>query len=364
MSEVHLVVPDAVADPRRPSGGNTYDRHLAAGLAGLGWRVSEHLVTGPWPERDPAALDELRTVLDALPRGRHVVVDGLIASVADDVLTEVADRLRIVVLVHLPRAAVTGSGAPDDAVERERRALAAAVRVIVPSAWCRDRLVELHDLDPSDMVVAPPGVDPAPLVRGSAAGDRLLCVGAVTPVKGQDVLLDALVRVADHPWTCTWAGSLDIDPEFSGQLRERLAASPVRDRVHLAGPLEPAALDQAYAATDLLVLPSRVETYGMVVTEALARGIPVVASEVGGVREALGATEPAAGLVVPSEDPDALAESLRRWWREPALRAHLRTGAWRRRGGLPGWDRTARTVAEALTSEPGGNGVRRPGQVL
>ena len=64
-------------------------------------------------------------------------------------------------------------------------------------------------------------------------------------------------------------------------------------------------LDTTYAAADLLVLATRAETYGMVVTEALAHGVPVLASDVGGVREALGRTR---GVLVPPDDPAALAE--------------------------------------------------------
>ena len=93
MTDVHLVLPASVADPTRPSGGNTYDLHLATGLAGLGHRVHQHLVAGPWPERDATALSELATVLDALPSGATVLVDGLVGSVADDVLCPAARRV-------------------------------------------------------------------------------------------------------------------------------------------------------------------------------------------------------------------------------------------------------------------------------
>ena len=79
------------------------------------------------------------------------------------------------------------------------------------------------------------------------------------------------------------------------------------------GPRTGPELDRAYAAADLLVLASHAETYGMVVTEALARGLPVLAAEVGGVTEALGhgddGTRP--GLLVPPGDPAALGAALR-----------------------------------------------------
>src|SRR5436305_98213 len=91
-----------------------------------------------------------------------------------------------------------------------------------------------------------PGRDPRP----RAAERGLLCVGAVIPAKGHDVLLDALATVSEDLWRCTCVGSLDRDPAFADAVRRRAPA-----RVRFTGPLVGAALDRAYAAADLLVLP-------------------------------------------------------------------------------------------------------------
>ncbi len=114
--------------------------------------------------------------------------------------------------------------------------------------------------------------------------------------------------------------------------------------MRLTGPMTRERLDATYAETDLLVLASRAETYGMVVTEALARGVPVVATDVGGVREALGG----GGVLVPPGDAEALAAALRAWLTSPAHRDSLRAAARERRASLTGWDRTAALVADAL----------------
>ena len=121
----------------------------------------------------------LTRVIRGLPDGAVVLLDGLIASPAPEALVPHARRLRQVVLMHMP----LGDG-------RERDVLEAATAVVTTSEWTRRRLEELYALQ--RVHVAEPGVDPADLAPGSAAGDALLCVAPVTRDKGHDVLLDAL----------------------------------------------------------------------------------------------------------------------------------------------------------------------------
>ena len=145
-------------------------------------------------------------------------------------------------------------------------------------------------------------------------------------------------------------GSLDRDPAFVDGLRRRSADGGLDDRVSFPGPRTGAELDRSYAAADLLVLASRAETYGMVVTEALARGLPVVAADVGGLTEALGhgADGIRPGLLVAPEDPAALGAALRAWLGDAELRARLRRAARERRESLPEWSTTASVIAGVL----------------
>jgi glycosyltransferase involved in cell wall biosynthesis len=315
---IHAVIPPD--DPDRPSGGNVYDRRVLAGLGELG--VRELVVPGGWPAPSAADLAGLAAAVATVPDGGVLLVDGLIGSAAAPVLVPAAARLRLVLLVHLP---VGGEG--------EAAVLAAAHAVITTSPWTR-LPVPVH--------VATPGVDPAPLTTPSADGSRLLCVGVVAAHKGQDRLVAALAAIP-AAFACTLVGSLAREPEFVAALRRGLDP-----RIRLAGALTGPALAAAYEQADLVVSASRGETYGMVVTEALARGIPVVATRVGGVPVALGhapdGTVP--GLLV---EPDELTGAIRRWLTDPDLRDRLRRAARGRRETLTGWDVTARTVAAVLT---------------
>jgi glycosyltransferase involved in cell wall biosynthesis len=339
VSVVHVVLPNDIDDPATPSGGNTYDRRVCRGLSAAGWSVREHAVYGAWPHPGGTERADLTRVLVALPDNAVVLIDGLVASAVPDVLVPEARRLRLIVLVHMP----LGDAA-------EGRALAAASAIVTTSAWTRGRLIDLYALAADRIHVATPGVDSAPLAPGSDAGSRLLCVAAVTPHKGHDLLTRALATVADLPWTCVCVGSLSRDPGFVDVLRRQVDGYGLVDRVRFVGPRTGADLDAAYAAADLLVLASRGETYGMVVTEALACGTPVLATASNGLPEALGRAPDGSlpGLLVPPDDPAALAGAVRRWLGDPELRRQLRRSARERRTTLTGWAVTSEAVAKVL----------------
>ncbi|WP_239085862.1 glycosyltransferase family 4 protein [Catellatospora methionotrophica] len=341
MNAVHVVLPGGVDDPAAPSGGNVYDRRVCDGLAASGWTVHEHPVPGAWPYPTATDLDRLAGVLATLPDGAVVLLDGLVAVAAPDVLAACTPRLRPVVLAHM----LFGDADPD-LRPGEARVLRGAAAVVTTSHWCRRRAIEAYALPPAHVHAAPPGVDPAPPAPATAAGTRLLCVAALAPHKGHDLLLDALDTLTGLPWSCVLVGSPERDPAYAARLR----AHPVADRITFAGVRTGGGLDAAYDAADLLVLPSHGESYGMVVTEALARGIPVLATDVQGLPEALGAAPDGTvpGLLVPP-DSAALADALRRWLTDPGLRERLRQAAQARRGGLTGWAHTADQVGAALS---------------
>ncbi|MEV8517552.1 glycosyltransferase family 4 protein [Dactylosporangium sp. NPDC051484] len=359
---MHVVLPNDIDDAAAPSGGNRYDRELCTGLAALGWPVCEHPAQGAWPKPDAGDLAALDELMAGLPRGASVLVDGLVASCAPETVAAHAPRLRLAVLVHMPFGDTDPAARP-----AESRALLAASAIIATSEWTRRRLSDLYDLPTDRIDVATPGVTPAQPATGSGdvdfgGGAALLCVAVIGPHKGHDVLVEALARLVDLPWTCVCVGALDRDPDFVRTLTARIDALTIGDRLRLAGPRTGADLDALYSAADLLVHPSRGETYGMVAAEALARGIPVLATTAKGLTDAVGRAPDGAvpGLLVPPDDPAALAAALRRWLTDPALRRRLRFAALARRATLTDWTVTARTVAKALR-RLSSDQIRHPG---
>ncbi|MBE8474754.1 glycosyltransferase family 4 protein [Streptomyces justiciae] len=356
LRSVHFVMPGGVDDPAAPSGGNAYDRRVSLDLPGFGWQVHKHAVDGEWPSPGATARVELARTLREFPDGTVVLLDGLVACGVPEIVVPEAERLRLAVLVHLPLGDETGLepllAAELDA--KERAVLRAVPAVIATSDWAVRRLVSHHGLAPDRVHVAAPGADIAPLASGTDGVSRLLCVAAVTPRKGQHRLIEALAAVRDLPWSCVCVGGLGQDPEYVGQLRSLIAKYGLEHRLELAGPQAGAQLDASYAAADLMVLTSYAETYGMAVTEALARGIPVLATDVGGLPEAVGRAPDGGvpGILVPPEDPAALAAELRGWFNEADVRRRLKAAARGRRAALDGWATTARSLAGVLGRLP------------
>lgn len=353
---VRFMMPGAVDDPGAPSGGNTYDRRVCRELPQLGWRLHEHRVAGGWPRPSAGARAELARTLAESADGSLVLLDGLVACAAPETLVPEAGRLRLAVLVHLPLADETGL-APDVAAAldaAERSTLRAATAIVATSDWAARRLRDHHGLAARRVHVAVPGADIAPLAAGTASGTgggpRLLCVASVTPRKGQHLLVEALAGVADLPWGCSLVGGPGGDPGYAARVRELISRHGLDGRIHLAGPRNGPELNASYAAADLLLLTSHAETYGMAVTEALARGVPVLATAVGGVPEALGRAPDGGlpGALVPPDDPAALAAALRRWLTDSGERHRAKSAARRRRTALAGWETTARALAKAL----------------
>ena len=151
--------------------------------------------------------------------------------------------------------------------------------------------------------------------------------------------------------TACWPGRSTATRTSFEQLRARITRLGYGHRVRLSGVLTGAALSHAYTTADLLVAPSRAETYGMTVAEALAHGLPVIAADVGGLPEALGSaadgTRP--GQLIPPGDPAALAAALGDWLGDERRRHRLRAAARQRRSTVRGWEQTTQEIANALT---------------
>ncbi len=349
MPDLTLIV---AGDPGQLTGGYVYDARMVAELRRRGWRVAVTGLDGRFPDPDATARRSLDTTLAALPEGARVVIDGLAMGGLPEVVERHAARLAITALVHHPLADETGL---DEESQRrlfasEARALAAIHRVIVTSPYTARGLSRFRVPEASIRVVEP-GVERAALAASALAledterSHRLLCVASLTPRKGHELLVEALAGLADRDWVGEAIGSHDRDPAHAARLVAATRRHGLAERLHWPGERDAAGLAEAYHHADLFVLPSHYEGYGMVVTEALARGLPVITTTGGALADTL---PPAAGITVPPGDALALRGALARWFDDAELRRRLRRGARRAREGLADWQQAGERFAVAL----------------
>jgi glycosyltransferase involved in cell wall biosynthesis len=339
--QVHFVVPGPL-DQR--TGGYLYDKRIVEGLRAQGTAVTVHELAGRFPLVDDAARAAAAAAIDAMADGLPVI-DGL----ALPAFADLARRLpkSWVALVHHPLALEGGLSA--DQVETfariERRLLSTARRVIVTSSHTATDLAG-YQVPQARVGVVSPGTDPAPRARGSGGrGLALLCVASLTPRKGHLVLLEALADLMDLDWHLTCVGSLDRDPQTAQAVGAAIARLGLDPRVTLVGEQDEAGLAPLYDRADLFVLASYHEGYGMVLAEALARGLPIVATKAGAIP---GTVPPSAGMLVEPGDPGALAGALRQVMTEPSLRDLLAAGATSERERLPSWADAVRQFSAEL----------------
>jgi glycosyltransferase involved in cell wall biosynthesis len=345
----HFIHPGPV---NRMSGGTRYDLHVMDELQRAGWDIAIHELAGLFPVADRVAA-AAAAVIEDFPDGDTVVFDGLALPAFDGALARHAERLVPLTVVHHPTADETGLIEAESArlFDVETRLFAVLRRIVVPSPAMVRRLADFG-VAADRVAVAEPGIEPAMRAPGSGGGAAaLLCVATLTPRKGHVALLEALSDCADLDWTLVCAGPTDSDPPTTAAVEAAIRRLGLSDRVRLVGPQIGADLDACYATADVFVLASRYEGYGMVFAEAMARGLPVVASGAGAVRDTV---PDAAGLVVPAGDHAALAAALRRMIADPEFRKARANGAWSAGQALPRWSDTAARFAAAVAAAQSG----------
>jgi glycosyltransferase involved in cell wall biosynthesis len=330
------------------TGGYAYDRRIIAELSLLDW-VPEVIELGEgFPFPDTAERVQAQTRLAALPIDVPIVIDGLAFGALPEAAAQLAASHCLIALVHHPLALESGLSPSDSDALRasETDALGCARRVIVTSAFTA-RLIAADYRVPADRIsVAPPGCDRASRARASVGGDvALLAVGAVVRRKGYDVLLAALAGLVDLSWNLTIVGDLDRDADAVARLHLDIARFDLAGRVTIAGAVSAEHLAAHYEHADLFVHASRFEGYGMAIAEAIAHGVPVVATIAGAIPETVGN---GAGALAPPDDINALASALRRLIEDSDERRRMADAAWEAAAKLPTWQRSAELFSRAI----------------
>lgn len=343
MIEAVFAIP---GDLNTPTGGYVYDRQVMAALPGCGVAARHLGLPEGFPFPTAAALAETGRLLASVRAGTPLVVDGLALGVLPPALLEKV-AAPIIALLHHPLGLETGLSREKSRamLAVEKTALTFARHVIVTSPATAQTLAELGFAPPPPVTVAIPGAPVGQRSPGSADGREIISVGSVVPRKGYDVLVSALARLRDEPWRCTIVGGLDRDPACADALRTQIVRDGLEDRISLAGTLGAAEIGALLGKADIFALPSRYEGYGIVFAEAMAHGLPILATRA----PAIPGTVPAqAGILVEPDDVDAFSEALRLLMQDAALRSRLSDGAWAHGQTLPRWEDTATIVAQVI----------------
>ena len=274
-----------------------------------------------------------------------------------------ADRWEVPLVhtMHTMARVKNASLAPGDAAEPngriigEEQVVAAADALVASTAEEAHDLVGLYDADPALVHVVAPGVDLdlfAPAGHSGRADARralglpqdrdiVLFAGRVQPLKGPDVLVRALGVLAATGRPVPLLVVLGGPSGRMTAVRELNAlarTTGIGGDVMMRPPVPRAELAQWYRAADVVAMPSRTESFGLVALEAQASGTPVLAAAVGGLRSVV--SDGVSGTLVPGHDPAVWADAISDHLADAAARTTLAVGA-RRVAERYGWDATA-----------------------
>lgn len=342
-------------DLNTPTGGYAYDRRIIEGLERLGWQIQLISLGDGYPFPNPAQIERARGALHNLTKGIPMVIDGLALGALPDLAAEIAKRHPLIALIHHPLAFEFGlSGAEITLLKQsETLALKQVVRIVANSPTTARDLNQHYGISPQIIEVILPGTDRIHCLepRNQKKVDhldqvQLLSVGSIIPRKGFQYLIPALEPLSDLSWTLSIAGDASRNPAAYERLMMDIKRCHLVDRVKVLGVVSNEELENLYAKADIFVLASLFEGYGMVYAEAMAHGLPIIATTAGAIPDTV---PQEAGLLVGPGDISALTIALKALIQDAPYRAQLSSGALQVATQQPTWDHATKKFAVLLT---------------
>lgn len=176
---------------------------------------------------------------------------------------------------------------------------------------------------------------------------HLLTVSSLLPGKGIANLIDVLETLGDVSWKWTLVGDATLDPTYANFIQSKIVQSSMAARMAWHGVIDAMDMPACYLSHDLVILASEFETLSMTTREALACGRPVIAFDVGGIKENM---TRGGGILIPALDIAALRREIRRLIADPAARNLLGNQAADNRQVYANWNQAGRQFIDAIRS--------------
>jgi glycosyltransferase involved in cell wall biosynthesis len=341
-------------DLNSTSGGYAYDRRIIEGLEYHGWQVQLISLGDGYPFIDPTQREYARSRLLNLAQGVPMVIDGLALGALPDLAPVIANRHPLIALIHHPLAFEFGLSDPEIKYlkQSETQALKHVLGVIANSPATACDLNQYYGIHSEIVHVVLPGTDRTRRLEPRVQRDiddfnpvNLLSVGSIIPRKGFHDLIPALVPLIDLPWTLSIAGETSRNIKAYERLTSNIKDFHLEGRIKVLGVVTNEELENLYAKADIFVLASLFEGYGMAYAEAIAHGLPIIATSGGAIPNTV---PQGAGLLVAPGDIPALTIALKTLILDQPYRARLSSGALDASRLQPSWEDAIQNFVFAL----------------
>ncbi|HEX2933974.1 MAG TPA: glycosyltransferase family 4 protein [Bacteroidales bacterium] len=324
-----------------------YDKRLIEGLKKKGHAVEVHRLSDDFPFPSDESIIQFTKTIRQIPKGETVIIDSLALGVIPAVLKELSITNPIIGLMHLPLSVDPNYSAYQRTLitKPEMEALGYVGKFIVSSLYTQETLINLG-IDENKINLVTPGIDDVPQKKNyPERPSKLLSIANMCRSKDHSLLVRALTALKDKDWELHCYGNLDWDRNYLADFQALIRKNNLQKKILVHGTISGKELSDAYLEADLFVHPSDFETYGMAMVEALAHGLPVVASTGGGIQKTI--PSKMAQFFKPS-DVYGLQSILEELFENPVIYKRLYTQALTYKQTAQTWSQTIELFEKAL----------------